>query len=160
MNDLHDRYDRYAHSIYALGHLWAAATARCTWPAHKPGPDLTAERLHPLCRLVWPLALAVFLSYVLKLCPHLSWQETAQNLVLLGCLAGLAVASRCHPQAYHRHGPKLRLALLTYGYAMPVLTSPDAMHAFTPAPSQVRWVPARSSTRRLKWTRARKGRPR
>lgn len=88
---------------------------------------------------MWPLAVAIYLSYVLKLSPLLKWHETAQNLVLLAALAGLAVASRTHCELYRRHGAKLRLALLTYGYTMPLLTSADAMHAFSPAPSAVRW---------------------
>lgn len=53
---------------------------------------------------------------------------------------------RRHTAAYRRHGPLLRMLLLCWAYAMPVLASRDAMHAFSPAPSTVCALPALSAS--------------
>ncbi|KAL4430623.1 hypothetical protein ABPG75_005879 [Micractinium tetrahymenae] len=88
-------------------------------------------------RFYWPLAVLVWGSYVMKLAARLSWAETAQNLGLSAGILSLALTSWRFQAAYRRHGAPLRLLLLTYGYLMPVLTSMEAMDAFSPAPSTI-----------------------
>ncbi|PSC74478.1 thylakoid lumenal kDa chloroplastic [Micractinium conductrix] len=88
-------------------------------------------------RFYWPLALAVYGSYIAKLLPLLRWQENAQNLVLAAGLVMLMWMSGWRPAAYKRHGALMRLLLLTWAYSAPVLTSMDAMQAFSQRPSQI-----------------------
>lgn len=45
---------------------------------------------------------------------------------------------RIYSAAWQRHTPLLRVLLLLFIYQLPILTSVDAMHAISPAPSTVR----------------------
>ena len=44
--------------------------------------------------MYWPLAAAVYGTYMAKLIPQLIWQDSAQNCVMLISIAGLALLSR------------------------------------------------------------------
>lgn len=53
----------------------------------------------------------------------------------------LPPACRLYAAAWRRHAPVLRVVLLFYIYSLPILTSIDAMHAISPAPSKVSQQP-------------------
>jgi hypothetical protein len=91
-------------------------------------------------RFFWGLTLCIYTVFTAKMVPQLSVQENIENLGIYLGVIGMAVITIRYPEACRRHTPLLRIAVLVYMYTMPILTSVDAMHAITPAPSTARYL--------------------
>lgn len=81
-------------------HTPPIAAATCTLPTHPPLPSTPAAAL----RIYWPLAVAVYGSYMAKLLPELAWHEAVQNVGMLAGLVTLAVLSRYTLSSTYRSG--------------------------------------------------------
>ena len=77
-----------------------------------------------------------------KTAPKPSWQRHHPPISLTHSLPlPTAPVCRLYAAAWRRHTPVLRVVLLFYIYSLPILTSIDAMHAISPAPSKVSQQP-------------------
>lgn len=91
-------------------------------------------------RYFWSTTVALYSAFTLKAAPQLSAAENVENFTICLIICAMAIISTLYAAAWRRHTPVLRVVLLFYIYSLPILTSIDAMHAISPAPSKVHYI--------------------
>ncbi|PRW44962.1 permease urea carboxylase system [Chlorella sorokiniana] len=91
-------------------------------------------------RYFWGTTVALYSAFTLKAAPQMSAAENVENFTICAVILAMALISTLYAAAWRRHTPLLRVVLLFYIYSLPILTSVDAMHAISPAPSKVRYI--------------------